>query len=90
MINYFIGKNYSTYSYKELYVSGGPLPLAMNVNTNKASLIPVATLKMPAWIPFEDMFYTLQFNEYDSREPYAHMAENCPGQNPFYQKPPYC
>jgi len=34
--------------------------------------------------------YTLQFNEYDSREPYAHMAENCPGQNPFYQKPPKC
>jgi len=34
--------------------------------------------------------YTLQFNEYDSREPYSHMAENCPGQNPFYAKPPNC
>jgi len=34
--------------------------------------------------------YTLQFNDYSTREPYSHMAENCPGQNPFYQKPPRC
>jgi len=34
--------------------------------------------------------YTLVFNDYDTKTPVAHMAENCPSKNPDYNHPPGC
>jgi len=34
--------------------------------------------------------YTLAFNEYNSRDPYAWMGQTCESQNPFYYKHPDC
>jgi len=34
--------------------------------------------------------YTLRFNDYNTRTPYAHMGEKCASQSPFYAKPPQC
>jgi len=34
--------------------------------------------------------YTLNFNNYNSKTPYAHMGENCPGLPPNYEKSPTC
>lgn len=34
--------------------------------------------------------YTLNLNNYATKTPYAHMAEQCPSQAPHYNKPPNC
>jgi len=34
--------------------------------------------------------YTLVFDAYNTKQPVAHMGENCPSQNPDYQRPPNC
>jgi hypothetical protein len=34
--------------------------------------------------------YTLQLNEFATKTPYANMAQQCPSQAPFYEKPADC
>jgi len=34
--------------------------------------------------------YSLQFNDYNTKTPVAHMAENCPSKNPYYVRSPGC
>jgi len=62
MINAFIASGYKTFSYRELYDQGSPV----NQNTPKNSFVPVTTLPKQnsgAWIPYEDLYYSKQFDE---------------------------
>jgi len=34
--------------------------------------------------------YSLTFNNYNSKTPTAHMGENCPSKDPYYNRPPSC
>jgi len=34
--------------------------------------------------------YTLVFDSYDTKQPFEHMAEKCPSQNPYYTRPQNC
>lgn len=34
--------------------------------------------------------YTLELNDYHTKAPYAHMAENCPSLAPDYVRSPTC
>jgi hypothetical protein len=34
--------------------------------------------------------YSLTFNNYNTKTPVAHMGENCPSKDPYYNRPPNC
>jgi len=60
-INRLMVQNYSVFSYPEWYSADPPYPIETNLA--EEVLVPLAPLPSNGWIPFEDLFYTLQRQE---------------------------
>jgi len=57
-INKLMSQNYSAYAYPEWY--GANPPYAVDTNLPQKVLVSIPPLAANGWIPYEDMFYTLQ------------------------------